>query len=282
MPELPEVETVRRGLLPALLGRSLSRVVVRRADLRFPLPGDFARRLEGCGVVGIERRGKYLLIGLTGGLTGGLVWLVHLGMSGSFRFGADAGLLTHDHLVIGTDAGTLIAFHDPRRFGFMDLTPANAIDRHPRLAGLGADPLSAGFTAAYLRARLAGRGSALKTALMDQAVVAGMGNIYASESLFRAGLSPERAAGSVPARRLARLKAAIGAVFTEAIAAGGSSLKDHVQPSGELGCFQHSFAVYGRAGEPCPGCTCDAGATGGIRRIVQGGRATYYCPRRQR
>lgn len=277
MPELPEVETVRRGLLPALLGRSLSRVVVRRADLRFPLPSDFGRRIEGRRVLGIERRGKYLLIGLTGSS----VWLVHLGMSGSFRFGADAGLLTHDHLVIGTDAGTLIAFHDPRRFGFMDLAPANAIDRHPRLAGLGADPLSAGFTAAYLRSRLAGRRSALKTALMDQAVVAGMGNIYASESLFRARLSPARVAGGVPARALAQLTAAIGAVFADAIAAGGSSLKDHVQPSGELGCFQHSFAVYDRAGQPCPGCTCDAAATGGIRRIVQGGRATYYCPRRQ-
>mgnify|MGYP001766394494 FL=1 len=277
MPELPEVETVRRGLLPALLGRSLSRVVVRRADLRFPLPSDFGRRIEGRRVLAIERRGKYLLIGLTGGS----VWLVHLGMSGSFRFGADAGLLTHDHLVIGTDAGTLIAFHDPRRFGFMDLAAADAIDRHPRLAGLGADPLSDGFTPAYLRSRLAGRRSALKTALMDQAVVAGMGNIYASESLFRAGLSPARAAGGVPAHALARLTAAIGAVFADAIAAGGSSLKDHVQPSGELGCFQHSFAVYDRAGQPCPGCTCDAAVTGGIRRIVQGGRATYYCPRRQ-
>lgn len=277
MPELPEVETVRRGLLPALLGRSLSRVVVRRADLRFPLPSDFGRRIEGRRVLGIERRGKYLLIGLTGSS----VWLVHLGMSGSFRFGADAGLLTHDHLVIGTDAGTLIAFHDPRRFGFMDLAAADAIDRHPRLAGLGADPLSDGFTPAYLRSQLAGRRSALKTALMDQAVVAGMGNIYASESLFRAGLSPARAAGGVPAHVLARLTAAIGAVFADAIAAGGSSLKDHVQPSGELGCFQHSFAVYDRAGQPCPGCTCDAAVTGGIRRIVQGGRATYYCPRRQ-
>lgn len=278
MPELPEVETVRRGLMPALLGRSLSRVVVRRRDLRFPLPRDFASRIEGQRVLGIERRGKYLLIGLTGGL----VWLVHLGMSGSFRFGADAGRLTHDHLVIATDAGVLIAFHDPRRFGFMDLAPSEAIDRHPRLAGLGVDPLSPGFTPAYLRSRLAGRRCALKTALMDQAVVAGMGNIYASESLFRAGLSPARAAGRVPARQLKQLTAAIGAVFADAIAAGGSSLKDHVQPTGELGCFQHSFAVYDRAGQPCPGCTCDAVATGGVRRIVLGGRATYFCPRRQR
>ncbi|HRW61495.1 MAG TPA: bifunctional DNA-formamidopyrimidine glycosylase/DNA-(apurinic or apyrimidinic site) lyase [Defluviicoccus sp.] len=277
MPELPEVETVRRGLMPALLGRSLSRVVVRRADLRFPLPHDFGRRIEGQRVLGIDRRGKYLLISLTGDW----VWLVHLGMSGSFRFGADAGRLTHDHLVIGTDAGTEIAFHDPRRFGFMDLAAADAIDRHPRLVGLGVDPLSAGFTPAYLRSRLAGRRSALKTALMDQAVVAGMGNIYASESLFRARLSPAREAGNVPARGLARLTAAIGAVFAEAIAAGGSSLKDHVQPSGELGCFQHSFAVYDRAGQPCPSCSCDVDATGGIQRIVLGGRATYYCPRRQ-
>lgn len=278
MPELPEVETVRRGLMPVLIGHRVSRVTVRREDLRFPLPANFAQRLVGRGVTGIERQGKYLLIGLDGGW----VWLAHLGMSGSFRFGADAGALTHDHLIVETDAGVCLAFHDPRRFGFMDLTRAAEIARHPRLMVLGADPLSAGFTPAYLQGRLAGRRSPLKTVLMDQAVVPGMGNIYASESLFRAGLAPERAASTVAQRSVRRLVGAIGAVLAEAIAAGGSSLKDHVQPSGELGCFQHSFAVYDRAGQACPGCTCDPAETGGIRRIVQGGRASYFCPRRQR
>jgi len=280
MPELPEVETVRRGLAPVLVGRRLVEVAQRRPDLRSPLPTRFAERLRGRRIEGIDRRGKYLLIRLDADE----VWLAHLGMSGRFCIeGEEAPALgAHDHLVIRTDDGARVRFHDPRRFGYMDLVPAGALDAHPHLASLGPDPLGPAFSAGYLAARLATRLMPLKAALLDQRVVAGMGNIYASESLFRAGLSPKRAAATIPGRRAERLVAAIRQVFEEAIAAGGSSLRDHRQPSGELGFFQHRFAVYGRAGEPCPGCDCDATRTGGIRRILQSGRSTFFCGRRQR
>lgn len=280
MPELPEVETVRRGLLPALLGRRLVAVEQRRPDLRSPLPPDFARRLTGRRVEAIDRRGKYLLIRLDDGM----VWLAHLGMSGRFCIeegeGEPPGV--HDHLVLDTDAGRRITFCDPRRFGFMDLVDTSSVDVHPQLARLGPEPLSADFTPAFLEERLDGRQTPLKAALLDQGTVAGMGNIYASESLFRAHLSPKRLAMTVHGARAERLVTAIRAVFVEAIAAGGSSLRDHRQPSGELGFFQHCFAVYDRAGEPCPGCRCDITQTGGIRKIVQSGRSTFYCSRRQR
>lgn len=281
MPELPEVETIRRGLLAALAGQRIAQVEPRRADLRFPLPPQLAVRLSGRRVEDIERRGKYLLIRLDHGL----VWLVHLGMSGRFRIdAAETAAMppdAHDHVLLLTDSGLRLRFHDPRRFGFMDLFPAEAIGRHPMLCQLGPDPLSAAFSAAHLAARLQRR-TPLKTALLDQRVVAGMGNIYASESLFQARLSPLRPASTVAGPAVARLFASIRAVFDRAIAAGGSSLRDHRQPSGELGYFQHQFAVYGRTGERCPGCRCDVGRTGGISRIVQGGRATFYCPQRQR
>ena len=280
MPELPEVETVRRGLLPALAGRRLVDVVQRRPDLRFPLPDGFARRLEGRRIEDIGRRGKYLLIRLDQDE----VWLAHLGMSGRFCVhpGAPPPLAVHDHVVIRTDDGVTVRFHDPRRFGFMDLVAAADLDRHPCLAGLGPDPLGPEFTAAYLAERLAGRIAPLKALLLDQGVVAGMGNIYASESLFRARLSPTRPAGTVTQAGVKRLVSAIRGVFEAAIAAGGSSLRDHRHPSGELGLFQHGFAVYGRPGEPCPGCRCQLARTGGIHRIVQSGRSTFYCGHRQR
>jgi formamidopyrimidine-DNA glycosylase len=280
MPELPEVETVRRGLLPVLAGHRLAVVEQRRLDLRFPLPVDFARRLAGRRIEDIERRGKYLLIRLDADE----VWLAHLGMSGRFCIdGPDTPPPgPHDHVLLRTDDGVCIRFHDPRRFGFMDLVPAEALDRCPHLAGLGPDPLGPAFDQAYLAASLAGRRAPLKAALLDQRVVAGMGNIYASESLFRARLSPTRTAATVCGKRVDRLVAAIKDVFAEAIAAGGSSLRDHRQPSGELGFFQHGFAVYGRPGEPCPGCRCQPARTGGIRRIVQSGRSTFYCGLRQR
>lgn len=280
MPELPEVETVRRGLLPVLAGRRLVHVLQRRPDLRFPLPERFAERLSGRRVERIDRRGKYLLALLDSDE----VWLAHLGMSGRFCVDEDgtAPLDPHDHLVLRTDEGRRIRFCDPRRFGFMDLVPADAVDRHPHLAGLGPDPLGPEFDGAYLARRLAGKLAPLKAALVDQSIVAGMGNIYASESLFRAGLSPKRTATTVQGARAVRLATAIREVFADAIAAGGSSLRDHRQPSGELGFFQHGFAVYGRAGEPCPGCRCDLTRTGGIRRIVQSGRSTFYCGHRQR
>ena len=280
MPELPEVETVRRGLLPVLVGRRLIQVVQRRPDLRFPLPRDFDRRLQGRRVLGLSRRGKYLLIGLDGDET----WLAHLGMSGSFAIDGIHAMPpgAHDHLLLATDDGMHLRFRDPRRFGFMDLVANEALDTYPYLARLGPDPLGDGFDAAWLAGRLAGRRSPLKTVLLDQAVVAGMGNIYASESLFRARLSPMRMAATVTGARLDRLVAAIRETFSEAIEAGGSSLRDHRQPSGELGFFQHRFAVYGRAGEPCPGCRCDVARTGGIQRILQSGRSTFYCGHRQR
>jgi formamidopyrimidine-DNA glycosylase len=283
MPELPEVETVRRGLVPVLEGRRLLGVTARRRDLRFRLPRDFARRLEGRRVEAVGRRGKFLLLHLDDGW----VVLIHLGMSGRIRcFPAAAGPppppAAHDHVVFETDAGASLRFNDARRFGFIDLCRAADLPRHPMLSRLGPEPLTDGFDGAGLAARLGGRRTAIKSALGDQSVVAGLGNIYVSESLFRAGLSPKRLADTVKGRRAERLAAAIRAVLEDAIAAGGSTLRDHRRPDGELGYFQHRFAVYGRAGQRCPGCACDVGRTGGIRHIVQAGRSTFYCATRQR
>ena len=272
MPELPEVETIRRGLAPLLTGRSLIGVEARRADLRFPLPPRFARDLEGARVTRLDRLGKYLLIDLACGR----VWLVHLGMSGRFRLAGGEAIGAHDHVIVTTDDGTRLVFCDPRRFGFMDLFAADGLARHPRLQGLGPDPLGPAFSAAVLGARLQAKAAAIKVVLLDQKVVAGMGNIYASESLFRAKIAPTRAAGTLAAGEVDRLAAAIVAVFEDAIAAGGSTLRDHRRPSGEIGAFQSRFAVYGRTGAPCPVCAA------GIARIVQGGRATYHCPACQR
>ncbi|MCB9959317.1 MAG: bifunctional DNA-formamidopyrimidine glycosylase/DNA-(apurinic or apyrimidinic site) lyase [Rhodospirillaceae bacterium] len=280
MPELPEVETVRRGLERVLLGRRLVRVVQRRPDLRAPLPPAFAERLTGRTVRTLRRRGKYMLIDLDDGQ----VWLVHLGMSGSMTVGpADARPPgAHDHVAVDTDGGVRVTYADARRFGTMDLFPAAAEAAHPLLARMGPEPLDPGFTADVLAAALAGRITPIKAALLDQRTVAGIGNIYACEALFRARLSPRRLAATVVGRRAERLVAAIRAVLAEAIAAGGSSLRDYVQASGELGYFQHAWAVYGREGERCPGCTCDVARTGGIRRIQQAGRSTFYCTARQR
>jgi formamidopyrimidine-DNA glycosylase len=262
-----------------LVGRRLVSVEQRRADLRFPLPDGFGDRLTGRVIKAIERSGKYLLMRLDDDC----VWLAHLGMSGRFRIEvANATSETHDHLVFTTADGVRLSFHDPRRFGFMDLVATGGLAMHPMLARLGPDPLGDSFDGSWLAKRFAGRITPLKAAILDQAVVAGMGNIYASESLFHARISPERLAVTVTRAEAARLAAAIRAVFLEAIAAGGSSLRDHRQPSGELGFFQHRFAVYGRAGGACPGCRCTVAETGGIRRIVQAGRSTYFCARRQR
>ena len=280
MPELPEVETVRRGLARALEGRCLTGVENRRADLRFPLPPRFRQRLSGRTVETIGRRGKFLLIRLSGGLT----LIAHLGMSGRFRVfdGPLPPLEPHDHVVFETDAGATVRFHDPRRFGFMDLIDtANAV-RHPMLARLGPEPLGEGFSGGVLAPLLKGRRAPIKAALLDQSVVAGLGNIYACEALFRAGISPKRTAATVQGGRADRLASAIKEVLADAIAAGGSSLRDHRQTSGELGYFQTAFAVYDREGRPCPGCTCDPVATGGVRRIAQSGRSTFYCARKQR
>lgn len=280
MPELPEVETVRRGLEPVLVGRCLERVVARRPDLRFPLPAGFAAALRGRRVTAVDRRGKHLLLFLDDDR----VVMAHLGMSGRFHVFCEAPppAEAHDHVIFETDAGVVVRFHDPRRFGFMDLTTRARLAGHPMLQRLGPEPLGDAFTGGALATALARRATAVKAALLDQSVVAGLGNIYASESLFRARLSPTRPASTVDGRRADRLVAAIRAVLTEAIAAGGATLRDHRRPSGELGTFQHGFAVYGRTGEACPGCTCDRAVTGGIRRLVLAGRSTFYCAKRQR
>lgn len=276
MPELPEVETVCRGLRPRLEGRVLARVTTRRPDLRFPLPADFAARLTGRRVTRIDRRAKYILAHLDDGM----VWLTHLGMSGRMVVAAGPSNVVdkHDHVTIDTDAGDHVVYNDTRRFGFMDLFPAESMAAHPRLAGLGPEPLGPELTGPRLERLLHGRTSSLKAALLDQRIVAGLGNIYVCEALFRAGLSPERPAGSVSGRRAARLAESIRAVLAAAIAAGGSSIRDYVQTSGELGYFQHDWTVYGREGEACPRCA----GTVAIRRVVQSGRSTFHCAKCQR
>ena len=279
MPELPEVETIVRGLRPSLEGRRLVRVTQRRADLRFPLPKDFAKRLAGRRVERLGRRGKYILAYLDGGE----VLLCHLGMSGRLVLnGEGTAFGPHDHVIFLTDQGAEIRYNDVRRFGIMDLVPEEALYGHRLLEGLGPEPLSNDFNGPVLAARLKGKRTPIKAALMDQRVVAGLGNIYVSESLYFAGLSPRRQAYSVQGGRAERLAAAVRGVLTRAIEAGGSSLRDYVQADGELGYFQHEWAVYGREGEACPDCTCDSAKGGGIRRIVQSGRSTFYCPARQR
>ncbi|CCG41901.1 bifunctional DNA-formamidopyrimidine glycosylase/DNA-(apurinic or apyrimidinic site) lyase [Magnetospirillum molischianum] len=279
MPELPEVETVARGLERVWLDRTLTAVTTRRAGLRRPFPTNFALRLTGRRFVSVGRRAKYLLAHFDDGL----VLLGHLGMSGRMVI---SGLRNtppgpHDHVEFVTDDGTLVTMTDPRRFGLLDLSTETELAAHPLLAGLGPEPLEDSFDAAVLGAALAGKATAIKLALLDQTVVAGLGNIYVCESLFRAGLSPLRPAGSVSGAELTALVSAIKAVLHEAIAAGGSSLRDHVRPDGELGYFQHGFKVYGRAGQPCPDCAGPPGCPG-IERIVQGGRSTFHCARRQR
>lgn len=292
MPELPEVETVCRGLRPVLEGQVLAQVVQRRPDLRFPLPLGFARRLQGRRVARIARRAKYILMHIDPSATRpedtrgvAEVLLVHLGMSGRMTLmppGSNQPYLDHDHVVFVTGEGRQVRFNDARRFGFMDLFEASEMAAHPRLAGLGPEPLSDDFDGPALARALAGKATPIKAALLDQAVVAGLGNIYVSEALYAAGLSPKRLARTVQGARAARLAAAVKDVLTRAIAAGGSSLRDYVQASGELGYFQHAWAVYGKEGEACPACDCDPAGGGGIRRLVQSGRSTFYCPRRQR
>jgi formamidopyrimidine-DNA glycosylase len=279
MPELPEVETVMRGLAAKLAGHVIRRVEVRREGLRFPFPPGLERRLAGARVGGFRRRAKYILMRLEGGTS----VLIHLGMSGRILIGR-AGrneTMPHEHLVLETEDGWRVGFVDPRRFGAVDLVPTEEEDTHRLLSGLGPEPLGDDFTPAVLAAALKGKRTPIKAALLDQTVVAGLGNIYACEALFRAGISPNRLAGTVQGTRAVRLVTAIKETLREAIAAGGSSLRDYVQPDGELGYFQHAWKVYGREGEPCEHCPGPP-ACAGIRRIVQAGRSTFYCPRTQR
>ena len=276
MPELPEVETVVRGLRPHLEGATLTKVLVRRPDLRQPFPKGFTRRLTGRRVVSLSRRAKYIMALLDDGVQ----LLAHLGMSG--RMVLHAGLPPsrgkHDHVVLITDADAHIVFSDPRRFGLMTLIEPGEAENHSLLCNIGPEPLGNAFDGPMLAERLRGKKTPLKAALLDQRVVAGLGNIYVCEALYMAGLSPRRQACTVGPARAARLVAAIREVLQAAIAAGGSSLRDYVGASGELGYFQHNFSVYDREGAPCPTCDCD----GAIQRIVQSGRSTFYCPRRQR
>ncbi|WP_461479013.1 bifunctional DNA-formamidopyrimidine glycosylase/DNA-(apurinic or apyrimidinic site) lyase [Pararhodobacter aggregans] len=287
MPELPEVETVRRGLVPAMEGKRIERAEVRRPDLRWPFPERMAERLTGAGIERLRRRSKYILADLSTGET----LLVHLGMTGRMTVsGIEAPYVPgqfhhthplpekHDHVVFDMSDGARVTFNDARRFGAMDLMPTDRAEAHPLLAALGPEPLGNDFHAEGLAARLKGRKGPVKVLLLDQRIVAGLGNIYVSEALHRAGIHPERAGGSIPRDGLERLVGDIRAVLAEAIEAGGSSLRDYRQADGELGYFQHSFRVYDRAGAPCP----TPGCTGSVQRIVQGGRSSYYCATCQR
>jgi formamidopyrimidine-DNA glycosylase len=279
MPELPEVETVMRGLAARLEGRTITRALVNRPDLRWPMPPGLAARLTGARVTGFRRRGKYILMRLEGGDS----LLLHLGMSGRMLIGPNRPNqeTLHEHVVLETDEGWRVGFVDPRRFGSIDLVRTADEHKHKLLAGLGPEPLSDAFSAASLSAALEGKHTPIKSALLDQKTVAGLGNIYVCEALFRAKLSPLRSAHTIPGTRAVRLVPEIKATLEEAIAAGGSSLRDYVQPDGALGYFQHAWKVYGRENEPCP--TCPGGRVcGGVRRITQAGRSTFYCPRVQR
>ncbi|HEY4846594.1 MAG TPA: bifunctional DNA-formamidopyrimidine glycosylase/DNA-(apurinic or apyrimidinic site) lyase [Methylocella sp.] len=281
MPELPEVETVRRGLEAAMVGARLAAVEQRRPDLRVPFPERFAERLTGQRIQALRRRAKYLIADLDGAE----VLVMHLGMSGSFRIEQDRGPIPgagaknslHDHVTFDLSTGARIVYNDPRRFGFMQLIPRPEFAAHPLFNNIGIEPLGDEFDGAALATLFAGKTTSLKAALLDQALIAGLGNIYVCEALHRAGLSPRRAAASLacndgtPTARATRLARVIREVLNEAVAAGGSSLRDHRKTDGALGYFQHSFRVYGRHHEPCARCG------GAVRRIMQSGRATFYC-----
>jgi len=289
MPELPEVETVRRGLEPVMDGARFAKVEARRQDLRWPLPPGFSSHLQGKTVRGLGRRGKYLLLDLSSGE----VLMMHLGMSGSFHV-FQGGKQTdtaryhherekhaaHDHVVFHMSNGAIVTFNDPRRFGFMKMTPREELEQHPLMKAMGPEPLGNEFDAAMLARACKGKKTSLKAALSDQKVVAGLGNIYVCEALHRARLSPKRMASTIASRsgapneRAENLVVAIKAVLKDAIEAGGSSLRDHKRTDGELGAFQHNFRVYDREGKPC----VTRGCKGTVKRIVQTGRSTFFCP----
>ncbi len=275
MPELPEVETTMRGLAPVLTGRVITGVTVRAKRLRRDIPTTLTARLVGKRVIALARRAKYILWHLEGGTT----VIIHLGMSGGFRV-ANNGEAPgpHDHVIFDIARDRLI-YHDPRRFGVMAVADTKDLDLHPLLKDLGPEPLTPDFTGRVLRARLGNRRGPLKTSLLDQHVVAGVGNIYASEALFYARLSPDLPAGSLTLAMANRLASSLQNVLSAAIAAGGSSLRDYRQVDGNVGFFQNAFAVYNQGGKPCPGCRC--GGKSAIQKIVQAGRSTYFCPVRQ-
>tara|TARA_R100001244_G_scaffold79933_1_gene62735 strand:+ start:349 stop:1194 length:846 start_codon:yes stop_codon:yes gene_type:complete len=281
MPELPEVETVRRGLAPVMEGQRIERVVQNRANLRFPFPERFAERLTGAQITHLGRKAKFLTLALSTDE----VLVMHLGMTGRFTVAGDRlGAFhhetwtdpRHDHVVFDLSNSARVTYNDPRRFGFMELWPAAQFQAYPRLMAMGPEPLSNGFSEAYLNEALKGRKTPIKSALLDQSVIAGLGNIYVCEALWRAGVSPRRSAATIPGQRAARLVPAINDVIAEAIAAGGSSISDFASASGELGYFQHSFAVYDREGDACRNCGKP------VQRIVQSGRSSFFCSACQR
>ncbi|WP_425092226.1 bifunctional DNA-formamidopyrimidine glycosylase/DNA-(apurinic or apyrimidinic site) lyase [Tropicimonas sp. S265A] len=283
MPELPEVETVRRGLDPVMSGLRIAHADIRRPDLRWPFPPRMSERLTGARVTQLRRRSKYILADLDTRET----LLIHLGMSGRIVVqGAQVGVFhhartdpeKHDHVVLDMEGGARIVFNDPRRFGAMDLMPTATAEDHPLLAALGPEPLGNAFDEDYLVGRLRGRGTPVKAALLDQKIVAGLGNIYVCEALYRAGIHPARKAGKVAPKRIAKLVPIIRDVLSEAIEAGGSSLRDYRQADGDLGYFQHRFRVYGREGGQCATADCPDV----VRRVVQSGRSSFYCPTCQR
>ena len=278
MPELPEVETVLRGLAPVLEGRSILKATVNRPDLRWPFPENMACRISGQKISKLWRRSKYILADLSSGES----LLVHLGMSGRILISGDPlgkfvhdhpAAQKHDHVIFDIDNGARITFNDPRRFGAMDLLRTDSAEHHPLLRDIGPEPLSNAFNETYLIERLKKKNSAIKSVLLDQKIVAGLGNIYVCEALYRAGISPKRLAGKTAEKRLAALVPIIRQVLDEAINAGGSSLRDFRQADGELGYFQHTFKVYGREGLPCLTDGCDHE----VERIVQSGRSSFYC-----
>ncbi|WP_043359209.1 bifunctional DNA-formamidopyrimidine glycosylase/DNA-(apurinic or apyrimidinic site) lyase [Belnapia sp. F-4-1] len=281
MPELPEVETVMRGLAVVLKGRVIRAASISRPDMRWPFPEGLAARLAGSRVEGFRRRAKYMLMRLSGGDS----LLIHLGMSGRMVARRIEDLpnapIAHEHFAMETEEGIRVGFVDPRRFGSIDLVPTASEDSHRLLAGLGPEPLDEAFSPAVLSVALAGKQTPIKAALLDQKVVAGLGNIYVSEALYRARISPRRVAASVAGARTVRLVPAIKAVLEESIEAGGSSLRDYVQADGGIGFFQERFKVYDREGLPCEACPGPPECAG-IKRIVQAGRASFYCPRLQR
>lgn len=283
MPELPEVETVRRGLLPVMEGRTIVTAQINRPDLRWPFPAQMGSRLTGAQVLSLRRRSKYILADLSTSES----LLIHLGMSGRMLVsGTMLGEFhhdhptpqKHDHVILEMEGGIRVTFNDARRFGAMDLVETARLETHALLASLGPEPLGNSFDEAYLVAALKGRRTPIKSALLDQHLVAGLGNIYVCETLFRAGISPSRLAGDLSTKCAAGLVPTIREVLSEAIEAGGSSLRDHRQANGELGYFQHNFRVYDREGQPC----VSRGCSGTVSRIVQSGRSSFYCPRCQR
>ena len=279
MPELPEVETVRRGLVPRMVGHRIARLTQRRKDLRVKLPAKFAAKVEGRTITAIDRRAKYMLMRLDDGQT----LIVHLGMSGRMtlhdvKSAAEHPFERHDHVVFDMDDGWQVRFNDARRFGLMLLVPTEAVEKHKAFKGLGPEPLDEGFDGAALAARLKGRKTSIKAALLDQKTLVGVGNIYACEALYMSGISPRRSAHTVQGERADRLVAAIKQVLARAIDDGGSTLRDHIQPGGELGYFQTRFKVYDRAGAACPTRNCGHL----VKRLVQAGRSTFYCAHCQR